>query len=151
MMNISLSVQIQAYFMRYGYIDKFHGCIAHKNGEHISVMCDSSSKSTIWLHIQISWIHYPQDWLTYLVSCNSSSNSAIWLHIQISWIHYSQEWRTHLLVLIQASLLPYGYIYKFHGCIAHKNGEPISVSCNLSRYIAIWLHIQISWLHFLQK
>ena len=124
MVNISLVIVIQAPILPYGYIYKFHGCIAHKNGWHISVMCDSSSKSTIWLHTNLM-DSLPTGMVNTSVSYNSSSNSAIWLHIQISWIHYSQEWRTHLLVLIQASLLLYGYIYKFHGFITRKNGEHI--------------------------
>ena len=101
MIDLSLSVVIQSYILPHGYIYKFYGFITHKM-------------------VNISF------------SFNLSFNSTIWLHIQISWIHCSQEWWTHLLVVIQASILPYSYIDKFDGFITRKNGEHIALSLNSS-------------------
>ena len=75
-------------------------------------------------------------WLTNLSSCNISFNSTIWLHIQISWIHCSPEWWTHLLIVLQASKLSYGYIYKSNGFISDKN-KPRYISLNSSFTILI--------------
>ena len=85
MVNISISVVIQVSTLQYGYIYKFHGFITHKNDEYISVSCNSSFFSAIWLHANFM-VALLTKMVNISVSCNVSFYSAIWLHVQTSWL-----------------------------------------------------------------
>ena len=50
-----ISVSCNSSFYSTIWLDKFHGGITQKNREHISFSCNVSFYSAIWLHIQISW------------------------------------------------------------------------------------------------